>query len=67
MSDTIDDFRSLKDHFKALRAKYGIECPTCKVKLPRAHPTILLPQQRCRIDGYRDMRPELTDAEWASV
>ena len=33
------------------------ERPRCKVVRPRAHPSILLPQQRCRVDGYRDPRP----------
>lgn len=67
MSDTIDAYRAMNDHRKALRAKYGIECPTCKQKRPRAHASILLPQQRCRVDGYRDPRPELTNEQWSNA
>lgn len=67
MGDMADDFRALRDHKKALRAKYGIECPECKRLRPRACATILMPQQRCRVDGYRDPRPELTDEQWMDV
>lgn len=67
MSDTIDDYKAIGENKKRLRAKYGVLCPECKVKRPKAHPTILLPQQRCRVDGYRDPRPELTDEQWGSV
>jgi hypothetical protein len=64
MSDMAEDFKALKDHKKALRAKYGVECPECKKHRPRANATILMPQQRCRVDGYADTRPELTDEQW---
>jgi hypothetical protein len=67
MSEATEIFGILKDHKKALRAKYGINCPQCAIKRPKAHPTILLPQQRCRVDGYVDPRPELTNEEWGSV
>jgi hypothetical protein len=67
MSDTIDDYRAMKGHKQRLRARYGIDCPECKKSRPRANATILLPQQHCRIDGYVDPRPELTNAEWADA
>lgn len=67
MSDTIDDYRALGDHKKRVRAKYGIECPECKRLQPKRSPTILLPQQRCKVDGYRDPRPDLTNDEWANA
>ncbi|MGZ5799015.1 MAG: hypothetical protein ACXWJZ_00105 [Burkholderiaceae bacterium] len=67
MSDTIDDFNSMKDHKKRLRAKFGVNCPQCAIKRPKAHPSILLPKQRCKVDGYVDPRPELTNDEWASA
>lgn len=67
MSESTEIFGAMKDHKKALRKKYGVNCPQCAIKRPRAHPTILLPQQRCRVDGYVDPRPELTDEEWSSV
>ncbi len=64
MSDTGDDFRALRAHKKELRAKYGVECPECHRLQPKRNATILMPQQRCRVDGYRDPRPELTDAQF---
>lgn len=67
MSDSIDAYRGLKDHRKALRAKYGVPCPQCAVVRPKAHASILMPQQRCKVDGYRDPRPELTDEQWGDV
>ena len=67
MSDAIDGFRAMKDHTKRLRIKYGVNCPRCAQARPKAHPTILLPQQRCRVDGYVDPRAELTDEEWSDA
>jgi hypothetical protein len=67
MSDTIDGHKAIADHRKALRVKYGVNCPWCAAKRPKAHPSILMPQQRCRVDGYRDPRPELTDQQWSEV
>jgi hypothetical protein len=66
MSDTIEGFKALADHRKALRAVYGVECPMCKKFQPKAFASILLPQQRCKVDSYRDPRPELTDEQWAN-
>lgn len=67
MSDMIDGFKSMKDHKKRLREKYGVECILCKKHRPRASATILLPQGRCRIDGNIDQRPELTDKQWSEA
>ena len=64
MSDMGDDFRVLRDHKKALRERHGVECPECKRLQPKRNATILLPRQRCRVDGYRDPRPELTDEQF---
>ena len=63
MGDMGDDFRAFKDHKASLRKKHGVNCPQCAIKRPKAHPTILLPQQTCRVDGYRDPRPKLTDEQ----
>jgi hypothetical protein len=57
MGDVGDTFNALRDAKRAIRDKYGAPCPECRAKLPRAHPSILLPQQVCRIHGYRDPRP----------
>lgn len=59
MGDMGDVFRDMRDHRRELRSKYGVECPQCKIVRPKANPSILLPQQRCRVDGYRDPRPRL--------
>jgi hypothetical protein len=66
-SDTVDTYRAMKEHRKALRAAYGVACPMCAVKRPRAPASILLPQQTCRVDRYKDPRPELTDEQWKAV
>lgn len=58
MSETVEIYKAMNEHRKMLRAKYGVNCPACKRHRPKASPSILLPQQRCRIDGYRDPRPE---------
>jgi hypothetical protein len=63
MSDTGDDYRAMHANKKALKAKYGAPCPMCQQHLPKADPSILLPQGRCRIHGYRDQRPLLTDEQ----
>lgn len=67
MSDVAEMHAGLKDFKKLLRRTYGQPCPDCVRLLPKANPTILLPQQRCRIHGYRDQRPELTQADYDEV
>lgn len=57
MSDYGDMCRELKDAKREARKRYGVPCPRCLELLPRANPTILLPQQRCKIHKYRDPRP----------
>ena len=67
MGDVGDLFNPLRDARRALRAAYGVNCPQCAIARPRAHPSILLPQQRCKVDGYRDPRPRLTDEQRVAV
>lgn len=62
-SETVEVFRALDDIRKAKRKVFGIPCPECVRKLPRANPTILLQGQRCKIHKYHDPRPEPTTAE----
>ena len=50
---------------KAKRAAFGVNCPKCADARPKAHPSILLPGQRCKVDGYRDPRQELTTEQLA--
>jgi hypothetical protein len=56
MEDMGDIFNDLRDYRKHLRATLGVYCPQCKIVRPKAHPSILLPGQRCKVDGYRDPR-----------
>lgn len=56
MSDYGDLCRDLRNAKRDARAKLGVPCPECVRLLPKASPSILLPQQRCRIHGYRDPR-----------
>lgn len=56
--------RDIRDARKEARAKYGVPCPVCKRERPKAHPSILLPEQRCKIDGYRDPRVRTKESEY---
>lgn len=56
MGDMGDMYREWKDHKREQRRKFGLPCPVCTEKLPRAQPTIMLPGQRCRVCGYVDKR-----------
>lgn len=67
MSDWHEDFKVIEEHNRALRAKYGVPCPECVRRLPKANPKILLPQSRCKMHKYTDPRPELTDAQWSAA
>lgn len=62
----IDAFRDMKELKRLERERFGIPCPICREKLPKAQPKILQPQQVCRAHkpSYRDQRPMPTDAEW---
>ena len=57
MSDMGEVWNQIKDERRERRARLGINCPTCTINLPKAHPTILLPKQKCKVCGYRDPRP----------
>jgi hypothetical protein len=66
MSDMIDGFRDLKDLRQSERRAFGLPCPVCREKLPKAHPKILQPGQLCRAHKphYRDPRPKPTPEQW---
>ena len=57
MGDMGDYFNDLRAARRDARAKYGVCCPQCAMSRPKAHASILLPGQRCKVDGYRDPRP----------
>lgn len=67
MGDMGDLYNSLKDDRKLLRDKFGVECPRCRELQPKRNPSILLPQQRCKVDRYVDPRPRLTEEEKEAV
>ena len=67
MSETIEVFAGMREHKKRLREKHGAQCPECARLLPKASPSILLPQQVCRIHKYIDPRPELTEEQWSQA
>lgn len=67
MSDYGDMCRDIREARREARANHGVPCPECIIKLPRAHPTILLPEQRCKIHGYRDPRKRTPDSEYLSA
>jgi hypothetical protein len=59
MGDEGEFWKDVKDAKKERRKKFGIECPGCRKKEPKRIPTILLPQQKCKVCGYHDPRPKL--------
>lgn len=69
MSDMIDAFRALKKLRAAERKVFGVPCPVCREKLPKAQPKILLPGQTCRAHRphCRDDRPEITQEQFAAL
>lgn len=60
MSEEAQIFAFMRRRTRIRKQKYGVPCPQCKVVRPLAHPTIMLPGQRCKVDGYVDPRPRLT-------
>lgn len=63
MGDMGDLYKDLREHRRSIRQQHGVNCPKCREVRPKAHPSILLPGQRCKVDGYRDPRPPLTDEQ----
>ena len=63
MSESIAYMSGLKDIRKAMRAAFGKPCPMCVKLLPKAHPSILLPGDTCRIHRHKDSREQPTDAQ----
>jgi hypothetical protein len=56
MGDIGDYWRDARDYQRNLRLRLGVSCPKGNEKEPFRTPTILLPGQTCRVDGYRDPR-----------
>lgn len=64
MSDYGDMCRDIREARREARSKCGVPCPECVRLLPKANPTILLPQQRCKIHKYRDPRPRTEESQY---
>jgi hypothetical protein len=58
MGDMGDFYRERRDEQRQHRLRHGVSCPRCQQLQPRRDPTILLPGQRCRVDGYVDPRAD---------
>jgi len=58
MSDTIDDFRAMKEHLKERKQRLGIDCPGCRKVQPKRIPTKLMPGQWCKVCKYIDPRKD---------
>lgn len=63
VGDMGDLYRDVREYRRELRSNFGVPCPKCAEKRPKATPSTLLPGQKCNVDGYRDPRPRLTDSE----
>jgi hypothetical protein len=64
MSDYGDFCREMREAKRNARSLHGVECPVCREKRPKANASILLPEQRCRVDGYRDPRTRTDDKSY---
>lgn len=53
MGDLFNEYRAFK---KERKQRLGMPCPDCTIRLPKAQPKILMPNQKCWC-GYRDNRP----------
>jgi hypothetical protein len=61
VGDVGELFNALREERREERRRYGLPCPKCRVVRPKAHASILLPGQRCRVDGYTDPRERLKE------
>ena len=64
MGDMADVFNAHRDWKRERRLKFGVPCPRCAEARPKAHPSILLPMQICKVDGYRDPRTRDAMYSW---
>jgi hypothetical protein len=67
VGEMIEMYKTMKLHKKALRERFAVDCPACAIARPKAPASKLLPSQRCRVDGYRDPRPALTEKDYQDV
>ena len=55
MGDMAEIFNEWKEYKKESRQMLGMPCPDCTIRLPKAQPKILMPNQKCWC-GYVDKR-----------
>lgn len=63
MGDMGEIWNDVRNYGKNLKRVFGVDCPKCTEEVPKSNPSKLLPQQRCKRDGYVDQRPMLTEKE----
>jgi hypothetical protein len=63
MAELGEFWRDVKESRKEFKAQHGIPCPECQRLQPKRNPTILLPQQRCKVDGYHDPRSRIDEVK----
>jgi len=61
MGDSGELWNAVKQDRRERRKRLGVACPMCAIARPKAPASILLPQQRCKVDGYVDPRPRSKD------
>ena len=49
--------------YSRLRRAYGVECPEIKCLKPKAHPSVLLVQQRGQVDEYNNAQLDRTNKQ----
>lgn len=57
MSEYAELCRDMRDHKRKVKGEFGVLCEGCKIARPKAHPTIMLPKQKCKVCGHKDNRP----------
>ena len=55
MGDMAEVWKDWKEYKKERKERLGIPCPDCTIRLPKAQPKILMPNQKCWC-GYVDKR-----------
>jgi len=56
MSEYGDMCKELRDNKREARALFGIPCEGCRKMRPKAEPTIMMPQRKCKVCGNQDHR-----------
>ena len=60
MGDMAEVWKDWKAYKKERKQQLGLACPDCTVRLPKAQPKILMPNQKC-FCGYVDKRKRIKE------